>query len=65
MDTVTQSLIETIGNAGYDIQIGSEKGCHIIETVDQESGERFIIRSSDLYEGAIELAQQIGFELEE
>ena len=64
MDTVTKSLIETIGNVGYDIQIGAEKGCHIIEAVEQETGERFIIRCSDLYEAAVELAQQIGFELE-
>ena len=26
MDAVTKSLIETIGNAGYDIQMGADKG---------------------------------------
>lgn len=61
MDSITKSLIEVIGDGGYDIQIGS----NTIEAIDQKTGERFIVRCSNLYDGSVELAQQVGIELED
>ena len=61
MDTVTKSLIEVIGDSGYDIMIGN----NVIEAVDQQTVERFIVRCSNLYEGSVELAQQVGVELQD
>ena len=61
MNSVTKSLIQVIGDSGYDIMIGT----NVIEAVDQVTGERFIIRCSNLYDGSIELAQQVGIELED
>ncbi len=61
MNSVTKSLIEVIGDSGYDIQIGN----NTIEAINKKTGERFIVRCSNLYEGSIELAQQVGIELED
>ena len=61
MDSVTKSLIEVIGDSGYDIMIGN----NVIEAIDQKTGERFIIRCSNLYDGSVELAEQVGIELED
>ncbi len=60
MDAVTKSLIKVIGDSGYDILIGH----NTFEAIDQNTGERFIIRCPNLYDGSIELAQQVGIELE-
>lgn len=55
MDYVTKSLIEVIGDSGYDIMIGSST----VEAIDKKTGERFIVRCSDLYDGSVELAQRV------
>ena len=61
MDAVTKSLIEVIGDCGYDIMIGH----NTIEAIDKKTGERFIVRCSNLYDGSVELAQQVGIELQD
>jgi len=61
LETVTKSLIEVIGDSGYDIMIAN----NVIEAIDHKTGERFIVRCSNLYDGSVELAQQVGIELED
>lgn len=65
MDAVTKALIETIGDAGFAVQVCASEGQHVIEAVREETGERFVIRGTDLYRASVELAQQAGIELED
>lgn len=65
MNAVTQSLIETIGDAGFAVQIGGSGGQHVIEAVRETSGETFVVRGEDLYRVAVELAEQVGIDLED
>lgn len=65
MDTVTKALIETIGDAGFTVQVGASEGQHVIEAIRETSGERFVVRGNDLYRVAVELAQQAGIDLED
>ncbi len=55
--------METIGDAGYNVLIGAAGGCPVVEAMSQETGERFIVRSENLYDAAVELAEQLGFDL--
>ena len=66
MDATTKAVIETVGDAGYrvDIAVGGGGRC-VVEAVCLADGERFIIRAPDLYEVAVELAEQVGIELED
>ncbi len=56
MDPVTKVLIETIGDAGYLIDIaGDGQGGYTVTAVARRGGEPFVV----------ELAEQIGIELED
>ena len=65
MDAVTKALTETIGAAGFAVQLGASKGHHVVEAVNEQTGERFVVRGEDLYLTVVELAGQVGLELEE
>ena len=59
-------FIETIGNAGYSVTMGvNSNGNSVAESTDEANGEKFIIRADELYSAVIELAQQVGIELED
>lgn len=62
MDPVTKALIETIGDAGYVVQVGASDGQHVIEAIREGTGERFVVRGDDLYRVAVELAEQAGID---
>ena len=61
----TKARIETIGDAGFDVQVGTADAPHAVEAVDRETGETFVVRGDDLYRTVVELAQQVGVELED
>lgn len=65
IDPSTQALIEVIGSAGYGVQVGMANGLHAVEAVEQWSGETFVVLGDDLYRTVVELAQQVGVELED
>ncbi len=66
MDATTQALIETIGDAAYSVMTGRDSdGNSIAEATDLTTSERFIVRGDDLYTTVVELAQQVGMELED
>ena len=65
MDAPTKALIETIGDSGFTVQLGASMGQHVIEAVNQRTGEAFVVRGDDLYLAVVELAQQVGIELED
>jgi len=66
MDTTTKALIETIGNAGYSVMTGKDgDGNTVTEATDQTTSERFVVRADDLYTAVVELAQQVGIDLED
>ena len=66
MDPTTKAVIETIGNAGYSVTIGADSnGNSIAEATDEANSEKFIVRADELYSAVIELAQQVGIELED
>ena len=65
MDAVTKSVIETIGDAGFVVMLSHVNGLHVIEATAQDSGELFVVTGDDLRATAIELAEQVGIELED
>ena len=68
MDPTTKAVIETIGNADYfvTVTIGPNRiGKSVVEASDETNGEKFIVRADELYSAVIELAQQVGIELED
>ena len=64
-DAVTKAVIETIGAAGYVVEVGYVDALPVVVAVDEGTGERFVVRGSDLYETVVELAQQVGIELDD
>ncbi len=66
MDSVSKAIIETIGDTGYTVMAGADRhGNSVAETTDEATGEKFIVRSDDLYTAVVELAQQVGVEVED
>ena len=65
MNATTKALSETIGAAGFAVQLGAFKGHHIVEAVNEQTGERFVVRGEDLYATVVELAGQVGIGLED
>ena len=65
INTVTEALIETMGAAGFTVQLGASEGHHVVETVNEQTGERFVVRGEDLYATVVELAGQVGIDLED
>lgn len=66
MDAPTKAIVETVGNAGYGVMVGATSdGNSVIEATDEKSGEHFVVRAATLYKAVVELAEQIGIELED
>ena len=65
MDAVTQALIETIGAAGFAVQLSASEGRHVVQAINVQTGEQFVVRGDDLYATVVELAGQVGIELED
>ena len=65
MDAVTKSIIETIGDAGFVVMLSHVNGLHVIEATAKDTGELFVVTGDELYATAIELAEQVGIELED
>lgn len=59
-DPPTKALIETIRAAGFDVQVNTANGCHVVEAADRKTGETFVVWGDDLYRAVVELAQQLG-----
>jgi len=59
MDATTKALIETIGATGYAVMVGADSdGNNVIEAMDKETGETFVVRADDLYMAVVDA--QIG-----
>ncbi len=66
IDAPTTALIETISNAGYSLMTGADSdGNSVVEATDERTGEKFVVRGDDLYTAVVELAQQVGLDLED
>ena len=66
MDATTKAVIETISDAGYGVLYGADPSGHlIVEAIDLDTTETFIVSGADLYEVVIELAKQVGINLED
>ena len=65
MDPVTKSVIEVVGTAGFAVTLGHDDGLHVIEATEIDSGDLFRVTGDDLQATAIELAEQVGIELED
>ncbi len=65
MDAPTKALIEVIGDTGFTVQLHAAGGQDIVEAVSQRTGEAFVVRGDDLYTAVVELAQQVGIQLED
>ena len=51
--------------AGFTVQLYGKDGQNVVEAVNHETNETFVVRGEDLYEVVVELAQQCGIELED
>lgn len=60
MDRVAIAIIEQIGSLGYEIIVGEND----LVATDEEIGEVFAVRASTLYAAAVELAEQVGVDLD-
>ena len=66
MDPTAKALIETIGRAGYVVNLDAAGGGTMAVTaISEESGETWVVRDADLYSAVVQVAEQIGFELRE
>ena len=65
LNAVTKAVIETIGGAGFTVQLYGQDGQNVAEAVNKESGETFVVRGDELYLVVVELSQQCGIELED
>ncbi len=65
MDAPTKAVIETIGATRFTVQLYAADDQQVIEAMSQRTGEAFVVRGDDLYTAAVELAQQVGIELED
>ena len=65
MDPVTKSLIEVIGSAGFAVMLSHDNGLYVVEAAAMDSDERFIVRGDHLYRMTVELALQVGIDLED
>ena len=65
MDAVAKAILETVGAAGYVVSVSTAEGLPAVEAVSEGTGERFVVRAPDLCAAAVELAQQVGIELED
>ena len=66
MDPVTKVLIETIGDAGYRVDVaGDGNEGYSVTAAAHRGGERFVVRGVDLYEAVVKLVEQVGIELED
>jgi hypothetical protein len=58
-------MIEVMGGAGFDVQVGMADAPHDVEAVDRETGETFVVRGDDLYRTVVGVAQQLEIKLED
>lgn len=63
LDSVSKAILETVGSAGFTVQVSAK----IVIAIDQQTGERFIVRfdADHFYDAFVELAQQVGIDLED
>mgnify|MGYP006908235693 CR=1 FL=1 len=60
-DPTTRAVLKVIADAGFNLDIGETQ----ITATSQETGERFIVKGNDHYSLALELACQVGIDLED
>ncbi len=65
LNAVTKAIIETIGAAGFTVQLYGQDGGNVVAAVNEKTDETFVVRGDDLYGMVVELAQQCGIELED
>lgn len=62
MNEVTKAILATIAAAANTIQINSQD----VTAIHNQTNERFIVRfDDDIYVAAVELAEQMGIELDD
>ena len=63
MDSVSKAVLETNGAAGFDVRVGADN----VTAINQKTGERFMVRftAEHFYGAVVELAQQVGIDLED
>ena len=44
MDAVTKAIIETIGAAGFTVQLYGQDGQNVVEAVNEATDETFVVR---------------------
>ncbi len=48
VNAVTKAIIETIGAAGFTVQLHGKDGQNVVEAVNEETDETFVVRGDDL-----------------
>ena len=60
---IVDALIETIGDAGFNVQLRTDNGLHVVEASDRRTRETFVVTGDDLYTVGVELAGQVGVDV--
>ena len=63
MDATTKTLIETIGDAGFNVQLRTHNGLRVVEPTNRRTRETFVETGDDLYTVGVELAGQVGVDV--
>lgn len=51
--------------ADFSVEVGYTDALPVVVAVDLKTDERFVVRGTDLYETVVELAGQVGIELDD
>ena len=66
MDAVTKALTKTLRAAGVMLtHEPTPEGQHRVTATDPDTGETYIVTSPDLYAAVCEVAEAVGFDLED
>lgn len=71
MEHVTEAVFAVIKPVGYHIgsvkiaRLPSGEPAYVVNVIDAKTGERWTTTAATEYEAAVELAQQVGIELED
>ncbi len=62
-DASTKALIDTIGDAGFNVQLRTDNGRHVVEATNGRTRATLVVTGDDLYTVVVELAGQVGMDV--
>ena len=63
-DTTSKATIETLADAGLDVNLTTVRGVAVVVVTDRQTGERHIQRDPDAWTALVQAATAGGFDFE-